>query len=189
MQFLSVAFVALSSLFYVYGLAPSAIEARQAPDNIVLINSANSFCLILPRDPHTNIGDSERPGGEKTYCSTSARKSSQQGLLPDQFWRQVAYKTGKGKNGKGYAQLTGCIRPGLVDRLNANDAGGQYDSDGGTNGKGNPVGSKCIGYKHYVELVEPAGPRACIRCCNDAADCPVITGSHYSYRTNIKRLT
>lgn len=42
-------------------------------------------------------------------------------------------------------KVTGCIRPGLVDRLNPNDAGGQYDSDGGMNAKGNPTGSKCIG--------------------------------------------
>ncbi|KAG6887162.1 hypothetical protein C0992_000365 [Termitomyces sp. T32_za158] len=145
MQFLSVVLVALSYFACASASAPGAVEARQALDNIVLINNANSYCLILPRNPRTNIGDSERPGGERTYCSASARRSSQQGLLPNQFWRKVDYRTGKGKNGKRYAQLTGCIRPGLVDRLNPNDAGGQYDSDGGMNGRGNPAGSKCIG--------------------------------------------
>lgn len=34
----------------------------------------------------------------------------------------------------------------------------------------------CIRYKHYVELVEPAGPRACIKCCDDPADCPTNKG-------------
>ena len=38
---------------------------------------------------------------------------------------------------------------------------------------GNPQGSICLGYNHYVELVEPRGPRACIKCCDDPADCPV----------------
>jgi hypothetical protein len=27
-----------------------------------------------------------------------------------------------------------------------------------------------------VELLEPAGPRACIRCCDDADDCPTHMG-------------
>lgn len=31
-------------------------------------------------------------------------------------------------------------------------------------------------YNHYVELLEPAGPRACIRCCDDPADCPTNMG-------------
>ena len=58
----------------------------------------------MPRDPHTNIGDSEHPGGMKTYCSPAGRYSSQQGQLPGDFWKNVAFKTGKGKNGGRYAQ-------------------------------------------------------------------------------------
>ena len=27
-----------------------------------------------------------------------------------------------------------------------------------------------------MELLEPAGPRACIRCCQDPADCPTNMG-------------
>ena len=27
-----------------------------------------------------------------------------------------------------------------------------------------------------MELLEPAGPRACIRCCQDPADCPTDKG-------------
>lgn len=42
--------------------------------------------------------------------------------------------------------VTGCINPGVLDRINADDAGGQYDSSGGSSGTGNPVGSVCIGY-------------------------------------------
>ena len=60
--------------------------------------------MIMPRDPHTNIGDSEHPGGMKTYCSPSGRYSSQQGQLPDDWWSNVSFKTGKGKNGARYAQ-------------------------------------------------------------------------------------
>jgi hypothetical protein len=49
-------------------------------------------------------------------------------------------------------------------RLQPNDGGGQYDSaPGGTDGKGNPAGSVCLGYNHYVQIVEPDANRICIR--------------------------
>lgn len=119
----------------------------------------------MPRTAHTNIGDSEHPGGMKSYCSASARTSDVQGLLPNNFWKNVEFKTGKGNGGKKWAQcqcnihflyrrgrkfahlgsVTGCIRPETVDRLNPRDAGGQYDSSGGVAGRGNPEGSMCIG--------------------------------------------
>ena len=60
--------------------------------------------MIMPRDPHTDIGDSEHPGGMKTYCSPAGRYSSKQGQLPDDWWSHVAFKSGKGKNGGRYAQ-------------------------------------------------------------------------------------
>ncbi|KAF8640217.1 hypothetical protein AX16_010114 [Volvariella volvacea WC 439] len=121
------------------------IENRQAVDNIVYVTDAEKFCMIMPRNPHTNIGDSEYPGGTKTYCSPAGRYSSQQGQLPPDFWSNVAFKTGYGRNGGRYAQLTGCIRPEKLSRLNPSDDGGQYDSSGGAGGLGNPQGSVCLG--------------------------------------------
>lgn len=194
MQFvLSTTLVALSVLPFTLsapGTIGSLLEARQAADNIVYVTDANTFCMIMPRTAHTNIGDSEHPGGMQTYCSPAGKYASQQGQLPANFWRNVAFTSGKGKNGGRYAQLTGCIRPETLDRLNTNDSGGQYDSSGGVGGQGNPQGSKCLGYNHYVELVEPAGPRACIKCCDDPADCPtnkdtqgcpsVISGNYFN---------
>lgn len=149
----------------------------------------------MPRHAHTDIGDSEFPGGMKTYCSPSGRSDPKQGQLPGDFWSNVAFKTGLGPKGKKYAQresliissnsrhwlnvvpsVTGCIRPAKLDRLNVNDGGGQYDSSGGAGGLGNPKGSVCLGYKHYVELVEPGAKRACIKCCDDFKDCPLHLG-------------
>jgi hypothetical protein len=151
----------------------NALHARAAADNIVYITDANKFCMIVPRDAHTNIGDSERPGGMKTYCSAAGRYDNSQGKLPDQWWSKVNFKTGTGKNGGRYAQLTGCINPEKLSRLNPDDGGGQYDSSGGDGGRGNPEGSVCLGYNHYVELIEPSDRRACIKCCDDGADCPL----------------
>ncbi|KAJ2934694.1 hypothetical protein H1R20_g2396, partial [Candolleomyces eurysporus] len=160
---------ALALLAVLVGAAPSQeLEARQAPDNIVYVTNAQAFCMIMPRDPHTNIGDSEHPGGMKTYCSPGGKYDSSQGTLPANFWSNVEFKTGTSSRG-----VTGCIRPETLDRLNSNDGGGQYDSSGGAGGQGNPAGSKCLGYNHYVELVEPDVKRACIKCCDVFADCPL----------------
>ncbi|PPQ97437.1 hypothetical protein CVT26_006773 [Gymnopilus dilepis] len=125
------------------------------------------------RDAYTDIGDSEQPGGTTSYCTPAAHFSAEQGVMPGDFWTDVefTYGTGEGSGGR-WAQLTGCINPSTLDRLNVNDDGGQYDSSGGSEGTGNPVGSVCTGYNHYVELIEPAGPRACIRCCDEEEDCP-----------------
>ncbi|KAF8628296.1 hypothetical protein AX17_005999 [Amanita inopinata Kibby_2008] len=155
----------------------SVLEERQdtSPTNEVTVVGTDNYCLIVPKDAHTNIGDSEYPGGETTYCTAAARTSQDQGLLSDDFWRNVEFMQGNGVNGASFVQLTGCINPGTLDRLNPSDTGGQYDSNGGPSGQGNPMGSKCIGYNSYVELIEPAGPRACIRCCTDAADCPTTS--------------
>ncbi|KAM6495056.1 hypothetical protein JOM56_009679 [Amanita muscaria] len=143
------------------------LQRRQDPTNIVKITSTTDHW-----DAHTNIGDSEHPGGETTYCTAQANPSGGQGVLPDNFWSNIDLQQGNGVNGASYIQLTGCINSDTLDRLNPSDGGGQYDSNGGSDGTGNPSGSVCIGYNSYVELVEPSASRACVRCCNDPADCP-----------------
>jgi len=47
---------------------------------------------------------------------------------------------------KCFQSVTGCINPSTVDRLNPDDSGGQYDSSGGIDEAGNPVGSTCAGW-------------------------------------------
>ncbi|KAJ3509135.1 hypothetical protein NMY22_g16400 [Coprinellus aureogranulatus] len=165
------------------------LQARADPDNTVLIRGREEFCLIVPKDLNTDIGESEQPGGTTVYCSSAAKYDARQGLLPSNFWTNVEYVTGFGVNGGRYVQLTGCIDPSTLDRLNSDDDGGQYDSSGGRSGNGNPEGSACLDYNHYVELLEPSGSRACIRCCQDPDDCPtsddedgcpaVIPGNYY----------
>ncbi|CAE6332859.1 unnamed protein product [Rhizoctonia solani] len=140
---LSIAALAIGAL-----AAPgsSHLEARAAPDNTVYVTDQNKYCMIMPRDAHTNIGDSEHPGGMKAYCSSSGRYDNSQGKLPDNFWSNIAFASGTSSRGARYAQLTGCIRPETLSRLNPDDGGGQYDSSGGDGGQGNPQGSVCLGY-------------------------------------------
>ncbi|CAE6388783.1 unnamed protein product [Rhizoctonia solani] len=166
MLFSAVALLACSAI----GLA-SPLQPRAAPDNTVLIRSETDFCMILPRTPGATVGESETPGGMQAFCSPSARTDSSQGQLPGNFWRSVTLERGTGSSGQPYIQLTGCIN--VFSQLNPGDGGGQYDSSGGDGGRGNPEGSVCEGYNHYVELLEPGANRACIRCCQDTNDCPL----------------
>ncbi|KAG9009490.1 hypothetical protein FRB94_014227 [Tulasnella sp. JGI-2019a] len=164
---------AVSVLTTISGALAAYVSVDQvAADNVVYINSATDFCMIFPRYPGMNVGDSEYTGGTQTFC-TNPYNAALQGTLPQNFWSQVAYVTGVGATGQNYVQLTGCINAGSTDHLNAADSGGQYDSNGGQALAGNPQGSACLGFNSYVELLEPAGNRACLKCCNDPADCPV----------------
>ncbi|QRV98236.1 allergen protein [Ceratobasidium sp. AG-Ba] len=149
----------------------SPLEPRAEAGYTVRINSASDYCLIMPRKAGTTIGDSESSRSQmQSFCTNPV---SGQGQLPKNYFTKVAYKTGTGKNGKKWKQrklFTG--RTINWSHLKSNDGGGQYDSNGGAGGRGNPSGSVCEGYPIYVEIVEPDVKRACIRCCQDKADCP-----------------
>ncbi|KAG8970282.1 hypothetical protein FRC05_000656 [Tulasnella sp. 425] len=72
-----------------------------------------------------DIGTSEEnPGLTQTLC-TYPYNATLQGTIPQGFFRSVAFAKGVGITGKPYVQLTGCIVPQLVDRLNPADSGGQ----------------------------------------------------------------
>ncbi|KAH8826455.1 hypothetical protein DL96DRAFT_1283470 [Flagelloscypha sp. PMI_526] len=158
----------VASFFHCICAVPSGmhLEARVANDNLVYINDKEAFCMIMPRDPATTIGNSEHPGGMKTYCSPKGCFDyAHQGQLPGDFWKHVSY-TRVTTPGQRTVKLTGCIRPEKLSRLKTNDEGGQYSS-----WPGQPTGSKCLGYAHYVQLVEPAQNRACLKCCDKEEDC------------------
>jgi hypothetical protein len=86
-------------------ILPSMIMPRY----LFLYPAKSSFLNSLCSEAHTNIGDSERPGGTKTYCSAAAKHSSKQGELPPDFWSNVELKKGKGRAGQNYAQCQFCL--------------------------------------------------------------------------------
>ena len=141
------------------------MERRAAPDNQVWVTSVAGHCLILPRH-RMSIGDSESPGNMRSFCTKPY--SSSQGQLSSNFWKKAHFK-----KTDSYVQLTGCINPSAQSTLLSDDDGGQYDSNGGEGGRGNPEGSVCLGYASYVQFVEPSGNRACIRCCKNPHECDI----------------
>jgi len=108
----------------------------------VHITNANDYCFILPSTKKT-IGESEDGGnGAKSFCT---KPVGGQGQLPTSA---NAWKNGPNYLKKNtYVQITGCIRTSKFSTLVQGDGGGQYDSNGGDGGKGNPRNSVCNGYK------------------------------------------
>ncbi|KAF9514057.1 hypothetical protein BS47DRAFT_1343543 [Hydnum rufescens UP504] len=133
------------------------------------------MCMIAPLNPHTDIGVAEGTG-TKTYCTDTARYDpANQGRLPTNFFTDAKYAQWGTPGVNEVRQITGCINPSSLSRLNPSDQGGQFDSSGQGN-DGVPSQSFCIlpgnnvrGF--YVQLVEPAENRFCIRCCTKNADC------------------
>lgn len=108
----------------------------------VHLTNANDYCFILPSTKKT-IGESEDGGdGAKSFCT---KPVGGQGQLPT---GTDAWKNGPNfLKKKTYVQITGCIRTSKYNTLVKGDGGGQYDSNGGVGGKGNPRNSVCNGYK------------------------------------------
>ena len=66
--------------------------------------------MIMPRNPHTNIVDSELSSETKTYCSHGYRcNDTMQGQLPQDFWRNVDFQNGTRPNGARFAQRKSCF--------------------------------------------------------------------------------
>ncbi|KIM76814.1 hypothetical protein PILCRDRAFT_826024 [Piloderma croceum F 1598] len=149
---------------------PHTLERRLGGRFYVGVNGPHDFCMLMPNSAHTTIVDSLQPFGTWSRCDPAGTKTQAQMLMPSNFWSKVSFKSGNAV-GKRFAQLTGCIRPNSLDRLVPSDLGGQYYDN-------HPGESICLGYKHYVEIVEPASRRACIKCCDDPTDCQPSSKVH-----------
>ncbi|KAI8455204.1 secreted protein [Phakopsora pachyrhizi] len=132
------------------------------------IKSKDDFCLVVPADYKTSIGTSESTGMTVWCGGTEAKYKGRK--FKGNFWSSVTVTENHEKK---YIQMTGCINLSACDRLDPRDQGGQYDNNGDFIGV--PSNSFCSNdqiYKAYVQLIEPANNRACIRCCKNAEDCP-----------------
>jgi hypothetical protein len=155
---------------------PDIYKFKYSSNNIVKVNSLADMCLIAPLNPHTDIGVAEG-SGTKTYCTAKARYDDpNQGQLPSDWFTDAKYVEYNGPSGGMIRQITGCINASHLSRLNPSDEGGQFDSSGQGN-DGVPSQSFCIlpgnnvrGF--YVQQIEPANNRMCIRCCVNNSDCP-----------------
>jgi hypothetical protein len=84
-------------LLLVCFLAVSQSRQDDAPLQ-VKIDTKDDFCLVVPKNQYTTIGDSEQPGGETVWCQSSSGKTSPSaGVFNGPFW--TAVDISKPKNG------------------------------------------------------------------------------------------
>jgi len=131
----------------------------------VHIADPSNFAILLPRQgSHKSIADSEADA--QSYCIGNGCNGVP--MLAQGFITAADVQSGGSGSGR-WIQVTGCINPSAMG-LDANDQGGQYDVRF-------PNGAQCSfgGYgKSFIEQVEPASRRFCLRCCsseNDQTNC------------------
>ncbi|KAF9911466.1 hypothetical protein BX616_010583 [Lobosporangium transversale] len=120
----------------------------------------DNFCMFLPPIYGGEIAVHEDDA--VAFCTKPIAAAKGAGLLPPGFIKSAHFVRNTQSQ---WVQVTGRM-DGSKYGLKKNDGGGQYDIKA-------PVGSKCAGYKYYVELVEPDINTYCFRCCQNKADCPV----------------
>ncbi|KAL0096985.1 hypothetical protein J3Q64DRAFT_1710478 [Phycomyces blakesleeanus] len=125
---------------------------------LVKLVSETQFCFFLPPGPKLDVATHEDIG--VAHCTKSnvipGVKTFPTGFITVAHFQQTST----------YVQVTGYMNSKLFGLI-PTDEGGQYDN----HGNGKPVGAQCSGYNYFVNVVEPADNRYCIRCCQNKVDC------------------
>ncbi|KDQ24891.1 hypothetical protein PLEOSDRAFT_1072386 [Pleurotus ostreatus PC15] len=147
-------------------------------ERVVSLNVTNKeqFAIQLPESDDTDIDTSKTFGhSPRVWYSHGNTTNGQETLAQDFFSTSATSKEG-GKNGAGFVQLAGCINLGKAPQLNPSDKGGFYHDTPGDQAE-DLQRSRCEGYTHFVECVQPRNRQFILRCCNDKEDCPTPSGS------------
>ncbi|KAF8469258.1 hypothetical protein DFH94DRAFT_774092 [Russula ochroleuca] len=154
------------------GIMQQDLDTRPTPEptgessieTTVFITGENDFALLLPAMSGELVSDAERDA--KSFCTPNGSSDLCTNRMPDGFITAAALTSA---NDNSWIQVTGCI-DSTKFQLDPNDAGGQFDVR-------YPNGAQCtFGGRRasFIELVEPALNRFCLRCCstpNDQINC------------------
>lgn len=150
---------------------PEELDTRPTPQptgepsdlTTVSITNEKAFALLLPR-PGELVSTSESDA--QSFCTPESSGGVCPNVMPDGFITASAFQTAEDGS---WIQVTGCLDPSKLG-MDPNDTGGQLDVRF-------PNGAHCtfggVG-KSFIELVEPALNRFCLRCCmaeNDQINC------------------
>ncbi|KAI0687575.1 hypothetical protein C8Q76DRAFT_803516 [Earliella scabrosa] len=133
----------------------------------VHITDEHDFALILPNRAGELISDAESDG--VAFCTPGSTDAACSQRVQEGFIRAAKVETSEDG---GYIQVTGCLDTSK-STLDPTDEGGQFDVR-------YPDGAQCSfgGYgASFIQLVEPALNRFCLRCCS-AHDDQVNCNSH-----------
>jgi hypothetical protein len=147
------------ALFSTLVLVIASGTVSAATNNKVTVRTDERFCLLLPPKKGENIADYEDKA--ISWCPTAVSTVPNAKILPSGFIVSKHFYT---NTNSGYTQVTGRFDRSKMD-YSKNDGGGQNDPQA-------PSGSSCVGYKYFVQLVEPDVEHYCVRCCNRRSDCP-----------------
>ncbi|KAI0063809.1 hypothetical protein BV25DRAFT_1914881 [Artomyces pyxidatus] len=135
-----------------------------SPSTTVHITDEGDFALLLPNTAGELVSDAESDG--VAFCSPGSGEAHCVNSMPEGFI--VAASILKADD-DAWIQVTGCLDANKF-HLDPSDKGGQFDVRF-------PNGAQCTfgGYgASFIELVEPALNRFCLRCCaaeNDQINC------------------
>ncbi|RPD60303.1 hypothetical protein L226DRAFT_272877 [Lentinus tigrinus ALCF2SS1-7] len=147
---------------------PRDLDMRPTPEptgvssltTTVHITDEHDFALLLPQRSSELVSDAESDG--IAFCAPGSSDSSCTQHFEDGFVRTA--KVTKSDDGS-WIQVTGCLDVSKSS-LDPSDTGGQLDVRF-------PNGAQCTfgGYgASFIQLVEPAASRFCLRCCSSAND-------------------
>ncbi|KAF9272062.1 hypothetical protein BGZ68_002763, partial [Mortierella alpina] len=125
-----------------------------------LIIDENFFCLFLP----TRGQSVDSALGDKFMAAPVCTSE----LSPVLGTDSLAYnfiKSKSVKKGKDWVQVTGKMEPAKYG-LDKKDQGAAYHH-------GIAKGARCLGYRHFLQFIEPNNKTFCLRCCKRKEDCPV----------------
>lgn len=140
-----------SLLLVAAGLAQVAAK-KTAANKTLAINDAADFCLLVPAKKAKTAVALVEPDAIPACTGTNPTAQPNAAVLSPKFITSANYL-----ETADYKQITGCLNPAGYG-LDPNDQGGQFD----------PVstpGSTCAGFGTFVQLIEPASGRYCLRCC------------------------
>ncbi|KAF9135872.1 hypothetical protein BGW39_010687 [Mortierella sp. 14UC] len=140
----------------------------QINGQIASVDAGDNYCFFLPPMIGGDIAANEDRA--IAFCNKPNPRAPGAKIFPPGFVLSSHWATGPG-----WVQITGQIDPAAYN-LNPCDTGGQYDIKA-------PVGATCVGFNHFVNVIEPEIGVYGMRCCQEKADCDV---SHSTY--GVKRI-
>ncbi|KAK3815457.1 MAG: hypothetical protein J3Q66DRAFT_402420 [Benniella sp.] len=149
-----------NTLTYVFAVVLAFVSVVSAQTTTkVTVQMYERFCLLLPRHQGSSIARNLH--NSVSYCTslTSAVRHARE--LPPFFYQKIFFYDDPNQR---YSQVTGRFNRTSFG-LSANDNGGQADP-------AHPHGAQCVGFKYFVQFVEPNEGIYCLRCCHHKSDCP-----------------
>ncbi|KAI0248000.1 hypothetical protein BJV78DRAFT_1240972 [Lactifluus subvellereus] len=126
----------------------------------VFISNEKDFALLLPTRPGELVSDAEMDA--EAFCAPGSSNYLCQNRMPDGFITAASFESADDNS---WIQVTGCLDASKF-QLDPSDTGGQLDVRF-------PNGAQCtFGGQgaSFIQLVEPALNRFCLRCCRTAND-------------------